>query len=90
MATKDDALRLLREGQSHQFAEPPDYVAAEKAYRNAAKIAQSWGEPYHWLAFTLEQRGSLEEAEDMLTCERFSCSRTIRGLSLPSVACSIV
>ena len=43
MATKDDALRLLREGQSHQFAEPPDYVAVEKAYRTASEERSKLG-----------------------------------------------
>jgi Flp pilus assembly protein TadD len=64
MASHTDASRLLLEGQSHQFAEPPDYAAAEKAYRTATQVAPHWGEPYHWLAFVLQRRDSLQEAEN--------------------------
>jgi Flp pilus assembly protein TadD len=59
-----DASQLLREGQSNQFAKPPDYTAAERAYRAAINISPDWGEPYHWLGFVLVRLGNLDEAED--------------------------
>jgi Flp pilus assembly protein TadD len=62
MAT--DAAQFLRDGQSHQFAEPPDFVAAERAYRAATCVSPEWGEPYHWLGFVLTRLGNLEEAAD--------------------------
>jgi Flp pilus assembly protein TadD len=64
MASASDASQLLREGQSHSFAEPPDYAAAEKAYRAATNLSPEWGEPYHWLGFVLQRQGNLEEATD--------------------------
>src|SRR5258707_7928326 len=64
MASASDASQLLREGQSHFFAEPPDYAAAEKAYRAAISVSPEWGEPFHWLGSVLESQGSLHEAAD--------------------------
>jgi tetratricopeptide (TPR) repeat protein len=62
MASPSDASQFLREGQSCQFAEPPKYAAAEKAYRAAAHAAPEWGEPYHWLGMVLERQGHTQEA----------------------------
>jgi tetratricopeptide (TPR) repeat protein len=64
MASSSDLSQLLREGQSFQFAEPPDDAAAEKAYRAAVRIAPAWGEPYHWLGSVLERQGYAQEAAE--------------------------
>jgi Flp pilus assembly protein TadD len=64
MASTTDASQLLREGQAYQFAESPDFAAAEKAYRGAIDVSPDWGEPYHWLGFVLERQGHLQSAED--------------------------
>jgi tetratricopeptide (TPR) repeat protein len=64
MASETNASQLLREGQSYQFAEPPDYAAAEKAYRAATSASPAWGEPYHWLGFVLARQGHLQDAAD--------------------------
>jgi hypothetical protein len=37
MESNNVALEFLREGQRHQFAEPPNDLAAETAYRSAAQ-----------------------------------------------------
>ena len=60
----NDAAQFLRDGQSHQFAEPPDFAAAERAYRAATYVSPEWGEPYHWLGFVLTRLGNLEGAAD--------------------------
>jgi tetratricopeptide (TPR) repeat protein len=62
MASPSDASQLLREGQSHQFADPPNYPAAEEAYRAAIRAAPACGEPYHCLGFVLEKQGFVDEA----------------------------
>ena len=62
MGSHDDATEYLREGQRCQFAEPPDDLAAEEAYRAAARAAPEWGEPYHWLGNVLEIRGNAKDA----------------------------
>jgi tetratricopeptide (TPR) repeat protein len=62
MGSHDVALQFLREGQRHQFAEPPNDLAAEKAYRSATLTAPEWGEPYHWLGAVLESQGRTKEA----------------------------
>ena len=64
MASSIDSSQLLLEGQSYQFAEPPDDAAAEKAYRAAVHIAPAWGEPYHWLGSVLERQGCAQEAAE--------------------------
>lgn len=71
MTTQGEATRLFKEGQAHQFAEPPDYSAAEKAYRAAIDLSPQWGEPHHCLGFVLQQQGRLPEAED--ACKRAVC-----------------
>ncbi len=58
----DVASEFLREGQRHHFAEPPNELAAEKAYRSATLTAPEWGEPYRWLGAVLESQGRKEEA----------------------------
>ena len=62
MSSHDIASEFLREGQRHQFAEPPNNPAAEKAYRSATLTAPEWGEPYHRLGAVLESQGRTEEA----------------------------
>jgi tetratricopeptide (TPR) repeat protein len=62
MESNKVALKSLREGQRHQFAEPPNDVAAETAYRSAVQTASEWGEPYHWLGTVLERQGKTKEA----------------------------
>ena len=64
MTSASDASQLLREGQSYFFAEPPDYAAAEKAYRAATSVSPEWGEPFHWIGSVLESQGNLQEAAD--------------------------
>jgi len=64
MGSHDDATEYLREGQRCQFAEPPDDLAAEEAYRAAARAAPEWGEPYHWLGSVLEIRGNAKDAAE--------------------------
>jgi tetratricopeptide (TPR) repeat protein len=64
MAEADSSSQLLRRGQAHQFAERPDYAAAENAYREAIQASPDWGEPYHWLGSALEQQGKLQAAAD--------------------------
>ena len=59
-----EASSLLRQGQSHQFADPPNAVAAEKAYRAAIHAAPGWGEPHHWLGSVLERQGYTQEASE--------------------------
>lgn len=59
-----DASSLLRQGQSYQFADPPNDVAAEKAYRAAIHSAPEWGEPYHWLGFVLERQSCTQDASE--------------------------
>jgi Flp pilus assembly protein TadD len=62
MGSHDVALEFLREGQRHHFAEPPNDLAAEKAYQSATLTAPEWGEPYHWLGAALESQGKTKEA----------------------------
>jgi Flp pilus assembly protein TadD len=62
MGSYDVALEFLREGQRHHFAEPPNDLAAEKAFRSATLAAPEWGEPYHWLGIVLESRGRTKDA----------------------------
>src|SRR3569833_3433851 len=62
MGLHEIASEFLREGQRHHFAEPPNELAAEKAYRSATLTAPEWGEPYHWLGAVLGSRGRTEEA----------------------------
>jgi len=62
MESHEVALEFLREGQRHQFAEPPNYLAAEKAYRSATLTAPEWGEPYHCLGAVLESQCRTKEA----------------------------
>jgi tetratricopeptide (TPR) repeat protein len=62
MGFHDVASEFLREGQRHHFSEPPNDLAAERAYRSATLAAPEWGEPYHWLAGVLESQGRTEEA----------------------------
>jgi tetratricopeptide (TPR) repeat protein len=62
MGSHNDASEHLREGQRCQFAEPPDDLAAEKAYRAAMRAAPEWGEPYHWLGTVLERRDNAKDA----------------------------
>lgn len=64
MTFPNDASQLLRQGQSYQFADPPNHAAAENAYRAAACAAPNWGEPFHWLGFVLEKQGFPEEATE--------------------------
>ena len=59
-----EASSLLRQGQSHQFADPPNDVAAEKAYRAAIHASLEWGEPHHWLGSVLERQGYTQEASE--------------------------
>jgi tetratricopeptide (TPR) repeat protein len=54
----------LQQGQSYQFADPPNNAAAENAYRAAARAAPNWGEPFHWLGFVLEKQGFPQEATE--------------------------
>jgi hypothetical protein len=81
MESQNVALEFLREGQRHQFAEPPNDLAAETAYRAAVQTAPEWGEPYHWLGAILERQGKTKEAVEC-TSRRFSCSPVTLGLSL--------
>jgi tetratricopeptide (TPR) repeat protein len=62
MGSHNVALEFLREGQRHQFAEPPNDRAAETAYRSAVQSAPEWGEPYHWLGAALERQGKTHDA----------------------------
>jgi Flp pilus assembly protein TadD len=62
MESNNVALEFLREGQRHQFAEPPNDLVAETSYRSAVQTAPKWGEPYHWLGAVLERRGKTKEA----------------------------
>jgi Flp pilus assembly protein TadD len=62
MASASEASRLLQEGQSHFFAEPPDYAAAGNAVRAAMSVSPEWGEPFHWLGSILERQGNWQEA----------------------------
>lgn len=62
MGLHEIASEFLREGQRHHFAEPPNELAAEKAYRSATLTAPEWGEPYHWLGAVLGSQGRTEEA----------------------------
>jgi len=48
MTLHDVASEFLREGQRHHFAEPPNELACEKAYRSATLTVPEWGEPCHW------------------------------------------
>jgi tetratricopeptide (TPR) repeat protein len=58
----NDAVELLREGQRHQFAEPPNELAAETAYRSAFQTAPEWGEPHHRPGAVLERQDKTNEA----------------------------
>jgi len=62
MGSHNVALEFLREGQRHHFAERPNDLAAEKAYRSATLTAPEWGEPYHWLGAVLERQNKTKEA----------------------------
>lgn len=70
MTTQSEATRFFREGQSYRSAEPPDLIAAERAFRAAIGQSPQWGEPYHCLGFVLQQQGRLPEAED-------ACARAV-------------
>jgi Flp pilus assembly protein TadD len=62
MGSHNVALEFLREGQRHHFAEPPNELAAEKAYQSATLTAPEWGEPYHLLGAVLERQSKTKEA----------------------------
>ena len=61
-SNRNAAAEYLREGQRHQFAEPPDDLAAENAYQAARRAAPEWGEPYHWLGTVFEKQDKPKEA----------------------------
>jgi cytochrome c-type biogenesis protein CcmH/NrfG len=82
MADAGEASQLLRRGQAHQFADPPDYAAAEKAYREAIQASPGWGESSHWLGSALEQQGRLQDAADAFA----RASRLLPGDPRPIIA----
>jgi hypothetical protein len=73
----NDAVELLREGWRHQFAEPPNELAAETAYRSALQTAPEWGEPHHWLGAVLERQGKTMEALEAPTPTHCSPSSSL-------------
>lgn len=59
------AKALLKQGQDRFFGKPPDYIAAEKAFRKAIELAPAWGEAFYWLSGALQNRGDYREAIKM-------------------------
>lgn len=55
---------LLRRGQEHQNAEPPDLLLAEAAFREVIKLAPQWAEGHYSLGSVLALSERSEEACD--------------------------
>ena len=52
----------LRLGRAHLSSRPPDYAAAQRAFRAAIRLAPEWGEPYYQLGLTYQRQGKVHEA----------------------------
>jgi tetratricopeptide (TPR) repeat protein len=61
----EQARARLKQGQDRFFGDPPDYIAAAKAFREAIELAPAWGEAFYWLSGALENRGDYREAIKM-------------------------
>jgi hypothetical protein len=83
------ALEFPREGQRHQFAEPPNDLAAKKAYRSATRTAPEWGEPYHWLGAVLESQGR-QKKQSRHTNKQSACCLMTRGISSRLAGCKLL